>query len=78
MEIGEPKKPVKMPLQHGWMNERNGKKDMVVVAVIAGNEEGRKEEQRVATQFHPVVCVVHDPFTVIASNILFSVIPSAQ
>jgi hypothetical protein len=41
---------------------------MVVVAVIVGNEEDRKGEQRVATKFHPVIFVVHDPFTVIGSK----------
>ena len=39
---------------------------MVVVAVIVRNEEDRKREQRVATEFHPAICVVHDPFTVIS------------
>lgn len=29
---------------------------MVVVAVIVWNEEDRKGEQRVATEFHPVIC----------------------
>ena len=41
---------------------------MVVVAVIVGNEDDRKGEQRVATEFYPVICVVHDPFTVIPSK----------
>ena len=44
---------------------------MVVVVVIVGNEDDRKGEQRVATEFYPVICVVHDPFTVIPSKILF-------
>lgn len=45
-----------------WTNEPDWKRDMVVVAAIAGNEEDRKEEQRVATEFHPVICVVQGPF----------------
>ena len=42
--------------------------DMVVVAVIARNEDDREGEERVATEFHPVICVVHDPFTLILSK----------
>ena len=40
---------------------------MVVVTVIVGNEEDRKGEG-VVTQFHPVIWVVHDPFTVTLSK----------
>jgi len=40
---------------------------MVVVVVLVGNEDDRKGE-RVATEFCPVICVVHDPFTVISSK----------
>ena len=39
-----------------------------MVAVIVGNEENRKGEEGVATQFHPVIWVVHDPFTVILAK----------
>ena len=48
-----------------WVRLEEG---LVVVSAIVGNQEGRKGEQRVATEFHPVICVVHDPFTVIASK----------
>lgn len=41
---------------------------MVVVAVTVRNEDDRKGEKRVATEFHPVICVVHDPFTLILSE----------
>jgi len=57
--------------QDGWTNERDWEGDMVVVAVIVGNEDDRKGEQRVATEFYPVICVVHDPFTVIPSENAF-------
>ena len=48
--------------------ETDWERDGVVVVVIVGNEEDRKGEQRVATEFHPVIWVVHNPFTVISSN----------
>jgi hypothetical protein len=73
VEIGEPKKPLQMRLQHMRTNERDWKRDVVVVVVIVGNEEDRKGEQRVVAEFHPVICVVHDPFTVIASKYSFFV-----
>ena len=51
---------------------------MVVVTVTVRNEDDRKGEQRVATEFYPVICVVHDPFTVISSKQSFFVISNAQ
>lgn len=53
-------------LQRRRTNEPERKRGMVVVAAIVRDEEDRKGEQRVATEFHPVICVGQDPFTVIA------------
>ena len=68
MWIKEPKKREQTRLQSERRNEMDWEEDMVVVAVIVRNEDDRKGEKRVATEFHPVICVVHDPFTLVLSE----------